>query len=148
MRYFMICYDIWYFQILWDISMEAQYLIVSNFMRYFIRISMSLYGKITPPIYHSLQSSHVQWPMSQLATCDQRCVTDARMWHFFRHILTFVTPLRSVWNQTNLFLQVAKSEDGSTEVDGQCQHHYRHGQGRHDDDDDDASLWIINTDLR
>ena len=55
-----------------------------------------VYGKITPPIYHSIKSSHVRWPMSQVATCDQIGVTGARMWHCFRHILASVTPL---WSQ-------------------------------------------------
>ena len=56
----------------------------------------TIYGKITPPIYHSIKSSHVRWPMSQVATCDQIGVTGARMWHCFCHILASVTPL---WSQ-------------------------------------------------
>ena len=55
-----------------------------------------IYGKITPPIYHSIKLSHVQWPVSQVATCDQRGVTDARMWQKRCHILVSVTPL---WSQ-------------------------------------------------
>ena len=38
-----------------------------------------VYSKITPPIYHSIKSYNVQWPMSQVATCDRRGVTDTGM---------------------------------------------------------------------
>ena len=53
-----------------------------------IPINYIVYGNITPPIYHSINSSHVQWPMSQVTTCDRRGVTDTRMWHFFCHIFS------------------------------------------------------------
>ena len=46
----------------------------NNFVRRSLVIIV-VYGKITPPIYHSIKSSHVQWPMSQVATCDRGGVT-------------------------------------------------------------------------
>ena len=39
-------------------------------------------------IYHSIKLSHVQWPMSQVATCDRGGVTDTWMWHF---VCTFLS---------------------------------------------------------
>ena len=60
------------------------------------RWKILIYGKITPPIYHSIKSSHVQWPVSQVATCDQRGVTAARRWQKWCHILVSVT---SLWSQ-------------------------------------------------
>ena len=53
-----------------------------------IWLQFYIYGKITPPIYHSIKSSHVQWPMSQVATCDRGGVTDTWMWHF---VCTFLS---------------------------------------------------------
>ena len=38
-------------------------------------ISAKWRGNITPLIYHSVKSSHVQWPMSQVHTCDGWGVT-------------------------------------------------------------------------
>ena len=35
----------------------------------------TVYGKITPPIYYSVKSSHVRRPMSQVHTCDRTGVT-------------------------------------------------------------------------
>ena len=55
--------------------------------------NICVYSKITPPIYHSMKSSHVKWPMSQVATCDRGGVTDTCMWHF---VCTFLSKFDEV----------------------------------------------------
>ena len=55
-----------------------------------------IYSKITPPIYHSMKSSHVKWPMSQVATCDRRGVTGSHLWHGSLNMWRFYTVIYCV----------------------------------------------------
>ena len=56
----------------------------------------TIYSKITPPIYHSIKSSHVKWPMSQVATCDRRGVTGSHLWHGSLNMWRFYTVIYCV----------------------------------------------------
>ena len=53
----------------------------NNFVRRSLVIIV-VYGKITPPIYHSIKSSHVQWPVSR--ACTKRCHRWLKRWHLWR----------------------------------------------------------------
>ena len=67
----------------------------NNFVRRSLVIIV-VYGKITPPIYHSIKSSHVQWPMSQVTTCDQRGVTCSHLWPGSLNMWRFYTVIYCV----------------------------------------------------
>ena len=56
-----------------------------------IGLDILIYSKITPPIYHSIKSYIVQWPMSQVATCDTSSVTGNHMWHGSLNNIRFYT---------------------------------------------------------
>ena len=58
---------------------------------FFLGLLHHIYSKITPPIYHSMKSSHVKWPMSQVATCDRRGVTGSHLWHGSLNMWRFYT---------------------------------------------------------